>query len=69
MDLNQLPRDTFDFPSNLEIRVICRKKVNCRDFLIRKYGEERYNAIVGSLDPLLLANVSRYVVIMYILYN
>ena len=32
MDLNQLPRDTFDIPSTFDIKIVCRKKANCRAF-------------------------------------
>ena len=69
MDLNQPPRDTSDFPSTLEIKILCRKKVHCRDLLVRKFGEERCNAILRNPEPLLLANVQRYVIVVLLLHN
>jgi hypothetical protein len=69
MDLNQPPRDTSDFPSTLEIKIVCRKKANCRDLLVRKYGEERCNAILRNPQPLILAIVSRSVIIVFILHD
>ncbi len=69
MDLNQLPRDTFDIPSTFDIKIVCRKKANCRAFLVRKYGEERANGILRNPDPMVLTNVTRYVVIVLILHS
>ena len=69
MDLNLLPRESFDFPCNLEIKIICRKKASCRALLVRKYGEERYNEIIRNPDSMVLTNIARSIIIVLILYN
>ena len=69
MDLNQPPTDTSDFPASLEVKILCRKKVHCRDVLVRKFGEERCNAILCNPEPMILAYVQRYVIVVFILYN
>ena len=66
MDLNQLP---INVPSTFDIKIVCRKKANHRAFLIRKYGEERANGILRNLDPLVLTNVTRYVIIVLIMHS
>ena len=69
MDLNRPPSDTFDLPSTLDIKIICRKKTNCREVLVRKYGEERCNAILRSPDPIVLAAITRLGIIVIFLHN
>lgn len=67
MDLNEHPN--FTFPSTFDIKIVCRKKVNVRAYLVRKFGEERANGILRNPDPMVLCKVSRYLVIVLILHS
>jgi hypothetical protein len=66
MDLNLFPYPTPRF-SSLNFRFIVRKKVECRETLVRKYGEEGFNNIVASEEPLILLGFPREVVFVFIL--
>lgn len=66
MDLNQLPTPTPRF-SSLNFRFVIRKKVECRETLVRKFGEEGYNTIVASEEPLILLGFPREMVFVFIL--
>jgi hypothetical protein len=68
LDLNRLP-SVNEFPSFIDIRMVCRKKVDCRDVLIRKYGEERYNAMLLMPEPVILSSLLNFKIIIFVLYN
>ncbi len=69
MDLNALPDDVPGFFSFLDIRVVCRKKADNREVLIRKYGERGYDAILHNEEPVILIHVSNTRIILFVLYN
>ena len=70
MDLNRSPNfSTFEFPCSLEIKIVCRRKVDCRDVLVRKYGEEQYHAILSNPEPMVVPTVTRFIVVVFVLYN
>jgi hypothetical protein len=66
MDLNLFPYPIPRF-SSLNFRFVIRKKVECREILVRKYGVEGFNNIVASEEPLILLGIPREVVFVFIL--
>lgn len=69
MDLNSTPTNISDFPVSLDIKIVTRKKVDCRDVLVRKYGEERYNAMISNPEPMVLPSFLYNMIIVFVLYN
>ena len=68
LDLNRLP-NVNEFPSFIDIRMVCRKKVDCKDVLVKKYGEERYNDMLLIPEPVILSSVLNFKIIVFVLYN
>lgn len=68
-DLNRLPSEVQNFPSFADIRIICKKKVDCRDVLIRKFGEERYNAMLEMQQPAIISSIRNLRIVIFVLYN
>ena len=68
LDLNRLP-SVNEFPSFIDIRMVCRKKVDCKDVLVRKYGEERYNDMLLIPEPVILSSLLNFKIIVFVLYN
>jgi hypothetical protein len=66
MDLNQPPAPTPQF-STLNFRFVTRKKIECRQTLVRKFGEEGFNDIIASEEPLILLGFLRSMVFVFIL--
>jgi hypothetical protein len=66
MDLNQPPTPTPRF-SALNFRFVIRKKVECRQTLVRKFGEAGFNDIIASEEPLILLGFPRDMVFVFIL--
>ena len=56
IDLNRLPR-VNKFPSFVDIRIVCRRKVDCKDVLVRKYGEEKYTFMLLKPEPVILSTI------------
>jgi hypothetical protein len=70
LDLNVLPSHVPEFASSMDIRVVCKRKVDSREVLIRKYGEVGYNAMIQSLEPVILSHVMHSSkIILFVLYN
>ena len=69
MDLNRLSSSVPDFPSSLDIRIATRRKVDCRNVLVRRYGEEGYNAMLSSPEPVILPTVTNFMIVVFVLYN
>jgi hypothetical protein len=69
MDLNRPPSNVSDFPSSLDIRIVTRKKVDCRNVLVRRYGQEGYNAMLNSPEPVILPTVTNFMIVIFVLYN
>ncbi len=68
MDLNQPPSSPIpELRSSLNIKVIVRRKIACREIIVRKYGEEGYNTIVSSEDPLILLGLPNGEVCIFVL--
>lgn len=65
MDLNSTPTNISDFPVSLDIKIVTRKKVDCRDVLVRKYGEERYNAMISNPEPMVLPSFLYNMIIVF----
>lgn len=59
MDLNRPPIQVPQMRSTMSFQVVVRRKVACRDTLVGKYGEEGYNAIISSEEPLILSGFLR----------
>jgi hypothetical protein len=69
MDLNRPPSSISDFPSSLDIKIVTRRKVDCRDVLVRKYGEERYRDMLRNPEPMILPTVTNFMIVVFVLYN
>jgi hypothetical protein len=69
LDLNRIPNEVPNFPSFADIKIVCKKKVDCRDVLVRKFGEERYNAMLQMQQPVMLSSVWNLRIIIFVLYT
>ena len=68
-DLNRLPIEVQSFSSFADIRIVCQKKVYCRDALVRKFGEEKYNTMLELQQPVILSTVRNLRIVIFVLYN
>lgn len=68
IDLNQSP-PYLNLRSSVNIRIIVKKKLNCRQVLVEKYGEDAYNAIIGSPEPLILYRYASDEVCVFVLVS
>lgn len=69
LDLNRLPNNLHYFPSFIDIKVVCRKKSHCREVLVRKYGEERYNVMLQTSEPVILSCFMNFKIIIFVFYT
>lgn len=68
IDLNQSP-PYLNLRSTVNIKIVVKKKENCRQVLVERYGEEAYNAIVASVEPLMLYHYASDHVCVFILVS
>ena len=66
IDLNQSP-PFLNLRSTVNIKLIVKKKLDTRQVLIEKFGEEGYNAIIASVEPLMLYRCTSEDVCIFIL--
>lgn len=59
MDLN-LPPGSLPLQDFWTLKIVIRKKVDCREVLVRKYGEEEYARILASEKPLMVPSFRSY---------
>ncbi len=69
LDLNRLPNNVHDFPSFIDIRIVCRRKFDCRSILVRKYGEEGHNMMLRMPEPMILSCMMNFKIILFVLYS
>ena len=69
MDLNRSPSSVDEFPSSIDIRIVTRKKTDCRDVLVRKYGEERFTTMIRNPEPVVLPAFINNMIVVFVLYN
>jgi hypothetical protein len=68
MDLNRPPLVDVPISFSLgDIRFVCRPKASAKDALIRRYGEGGYNAILSSVEPFIMASVTQFRIMIFIL--
>ena len=53
IDLNQ-DQPFLNLRSALNIKIVVKKKLNLREVLVQKFGEDGFNAIIASPEPLML---------------
>lgn len=68
VDLNRIP-PYLNLRSTLNIRVVVKTKLNCRQILIDKYGEDAYSAIIASPEPLILYRYSNDQVSIFVIVS
>ena len=55
MDLNLPLVGALSFRTSFNIKIVVRRKITCRDTLVRKYGEEGFATIIASDSPLIIS--------------
>lgn len=66
IDLNESP-PYLNLRSTLSVKIIVKQKIASREILVRKFGEEGYNTILASPDPLMLYRCTMEEVCIFIM--
>ena len=66
IDLNQ-SQPFLNLRSAVSIKIIVKKKLSSRQVLVEKFGEEGYNAVIASPEPLMLYRCSTEDVCVFVL--
>ncbi len=67
MDLNR-PPNPFSLSCTISgIRFVTRRKLDCREVLVQKYGEEWFESMIASEEPFLIPSITLGMIIIFIL--
>ena len=53
--------------STAHIKIIVKQKLACRDVLVQKFGEDGYNTIVASSEPLIMFKLMMEEVLVFVI--